>query len=403
MRRASIIFGLSLGYCVVNLAGCGSNDAPGSRPNGFTPGTGGSGGAAGSGAGASGGAAAATGTGGSAGFTLAGAGGGGGASVTDGGFMDPDAACAAQKQDSKPIPTDIFIMLDKSISMNCPATDSACTQSNTPTPPTRWTAVTDGIKAFVNTPTNVGIGVGLSFFASSNMCDPQSYVTSATPITPLPTGGTAVLNRIAATAPGGITPTVPALQGAILYAQKYMTDNPGKSAAVIFVTDGMPNGCSSTVELAVAAAKAGYDGTPRVETYVLGLGVVDALDQIALAGSGGVTHYVDANTDPATKLRDLLKMVAHPITCDYPIPNSSTALNFNAVDVQTKLNDTAPTVNLKYVKTAADCSTDPAWYYDVPPPGTPTKITLCPAACDPLKGSDTASVQVVIGCVPRLY
>jgi hypothetical protein len=404
MTRTSIICGISIGLFVAPLTNCSSEGNPGERTNGF-----GGGSAAGSGSGGT----AASANGGSGAATSAGSGGGGpifvqggsggGATTTDAGFQDPDAACAAQQQDSKPIPTDIFIMLDKSISMNCAATDTACTQANTAVLPTRWSAVTDGIKAFATTPTNAGIGIGLSFFASNNMCDPQSYVTSATPIAPLPTGGTAVLNRITGTAPGGITPTVPALQGAILYAQKYMTENPGRSAAVVFVTDGMPNGCSSTVQTAADAAKAGFDATPKVETYVLGLGAVDALDQIALAGSGDATHFVDANSDPATALRDLLKMVAHPLTCDYPIPKSSAALNLDAVDVQTRVNATAPTVNLKYVKSAAECSAQQAWYYDVPPPGTPTKITLCPTACDALKGSDTASLQVVIGCVARVY
>jgi hypothetical protein len=298
--------------------------------------------------------------------------------------------------------------------MNCSVTDTACAAATTPMPPTRWAAVTDGIRAFATTPTNAGIGVGLSFFATNDafLCDPQSYVTTASPITPLPAGGTAILNRIAVTQPVGKTPTVPAIQGGILNVQKYMAENPGRSAALVLVTDGMPEGCTNnTVQFAVDAAKAGYDGTtgsdgalaPRVETYVLGIGDVAALDQIALAGSGGLTHYVNANTDPAVALRDLLKMVAHPLTCDYPVPKSTTTLDYKMVDVQTRLSDTAPTVNLKYVQSVADCSAVPSWYYDVPPPGTPTKITLCPTACDPLKGSDTASVQVVVGCVARVY
>jgi hypothetical protein len=267
--------------------------------------------------------------------------------------------------------------------------------------------VTDGIGAFANNPANNGIGIGLSYFASNDtyMCDPQSYVSIATPIAPLPAGGTAVLNRIAITQPRGVTPTVPAIQGAILYTQQYLKDNPGRGAAVVLVTDGMPNQCNSDVPGAAAAAKAGYDGTPRVETYVLGLGATAALDDIALAGSGGVTHYVDAKTDPATALRDLLKLVAHPLTCDYAVPKSSATvvLDYRTVDVQTQASDTSPPVFLKYVNAVADCSTVPSWYYDVHPPGTPTKLTLCPSACDPLKGSNTASVQVIIGCVPRIY
>jgi hypothetical protein len=323
-------------------------------------------------------------------------------------LLNPDVACVVQKQDSRPIPTDIFIMLDKSISMNCPATDATCdvSPSSTP-PPTRWTAVTAGIGNFVKTDTNAGIGVGLSLFdyaADTSMCVPQNYVNSAIPIKALPAAGAAVLNRIAATRPGGVTPTLWALEGAIMYVRQYMAENPGKSAAVVFVTDGMPNSplCPSTVQAAADVAQAAFLETPSIETYVVGMGATATLDQIALAGSGATRHYIDANGDPATALRDLLKLVSQPIACDYPIPTTSARLNYDAVDVQTRASVADPTITLKYVTSASDCTAAPAWYYDEPPPGTPTKITLCPSACDPLKGLTTATVQAVIGCAPRI-
>ena len=59
--------------------------------------------------------------------------------------LDPDAACAAQAQDTRAIPVDIFIMLDKSGSMDCPASDDDCERlpnGATPVHPTRWDAVT---------------------------------------------------------------------------------------------------------------------------------------------------------------------------------------------------------------------------------------------------------------------
>jgi hypothetical protein len=110
----------------------------------------------------------------------------------------------------------------------------------------------------------------------------------------------------------------------------------------VFVTDGMPNDVCvppSTVQLAADAAKAGFEGTPSIETYVVGLGATSALDQIALAGSGGTTHYFDANgADAATKLRDIFKLVSKPVGCDYPTPAPPAALDFRAVDVQTQVN-----------------------------------------------------------------
>jgi hypothetical protein len=356
-----------------------------------------------SGAGGSAGPGGSAGAGGQVVFTDGAAGSG----ASDAGFVDPEGGCAVQRQDSKPIPTDIFIMLDKSISMNCPATDASCTQATTAVLPTRWSAVTDGINNFVNNPANAGIGVGLGIFdysADAEMCIPENYVNAAIGIATLPAGGAAVLDKISITTPGGVTPTQWALEGAIIYVKRYMAKNPGRTAAVVFVTDGMPNSplCISTLQDAADYAKAAFEGTPSVETYVVGLGRTATLELIAIAGSGGAHHYIDANGDPATVLRDELKLVSHPITCDYPIPVTGAPLNYDNVDVQTRASDTDAPLKLKYVTSASACTSTPAWYYDTPPPGIPTKITLCPSACDPLKVLTTASVQAVIGCVPRI-
>src|SRR5689334_550653 len=60
-----------------------------------------------------------------AGIMTTGTGGISSGSSTGTGGLGGDA-CAAQASDSNSIPSDIFIMLDKSGSMNCPAADSAC-------------------------------------------------------------------------------------------------------------------------------------------------------------------------------------------------------------------------------------------------------------------------------------
>ena len=50
-----------------------------------------------------------------------------------------------------------------------------------------------------------------------------------------------------ANSPGGNTPTLPALTGAIQYAQSVENANPLDKVAVVLVTDGEPNDCNSTV------------------------------------------------------------------------------------------------------------------------------------------------------------
>jgi hypothetical protein len=381
--NASTICMLSMGLVWTLAGGCGnSNDGSVFDTNGMTGGlTGGSG-------------TASTGTG----IVLAG-GSGSGTGLGSGsgtGTIAPDAACAQQAADSSAIPVDIFIMLDKSGSMDCPASDDMCEQAmRTIVHPTRWEAVTTAINGFVNAPSSAGIGVGLGFFTAlnGNACAVGSYSTPNVPIAPLPGSAGAISMAIAGTAPSGTTPTVPALQGALAYAGTYTRSTPGRSAAVVFVTDGLPNGCNSTIPVATMASTTAFGATPQIKTYVIGLGATASLDEIALAGSGGATHYFPATGDVAGQLGLALNTISGAITCDYTIPMSAMVDRKN-VNVQVTVGGGVQQ-RLGYVGSAAQCGSG-GWYYDNP--SAPTKITLCPQTCDPLKATKDSKVQILYGC-----
>ncbi len=311
------------------------------------------------------------------------------------GNVSPDAACAAQAGDTAAITADVFIMLDKSRSMNCPASDDACENPPTTlTHPTRWDAVTSAIDSFVNSPMSAGIGVGIGLFpASGNDCIVSSYATPTVPIAPVPANAAAITMAVAATTPKGGTPTLPALQGSIAYATMYTQATPGRTAAVAFVTDGQPNGCASTVAAAATAAATAYSGTPQIKTYVIGLGATASLDAIALAGSGGAVHYFPATGDVAARLGAALKTIASTVTCDYVIPTG----NVDPMKVNITVTPGGGTVKpVGYVTGPANCTSAGGWYYDNS--AQPTKITLCPQTCDPLKMSTESKVQVLYGC-----
>ena len=246
--------------------------------------------------------------------------------------------------------------------------------------------------------------MGIGFF-DLGTCDPALYATPAVPIAPLPAGGAAVLGAIATQAPSGVTPTAPALLGAIDYAKAYTNAHAGRTAAVVFVTDGLPNGCNSTIDLAVAAAKDGYDGA-AITTYVIGLGSTSALDQIALAGSGNLFHYFAASGDVATKLQAALKQISEAITCSYnvPTPSDGQTLDWNMVNVQAAVGPTAGFDTVKNVPTLKDCGSLGGWYFDKNPDtgATPSKMILCPASCQPLRASEGSRVQIVLGCATQV-
>jgi von Willebrand factor type A domain len=324
-----------------------------------------------------------------------------GGSSSDASGLDPEAACAAKVEDSKPIPGDIFIMLDQSASMNCEAANATCSDPpKHPVGPTRWTAVTDAIKGFVNDLGSSGIGVGIGFF-SLESCNPADYAVPSVPIAALPGNGMAITDAIALHVPRTDTKTVPALQGAIQYATTYTMNTPGRTASVVFVTDGLPNGCDSTIDVAAMAASTAFAATPPIKTYVVGLGATQSLDQIALAGTGNATHFFPATGNVTADLQAALKAISSTITCDYVIPTSEMQLNYGEVDVQTVIGAGGTPSFIGKVDGAAACAPKGGWFYDVSPDaGTPSKITLCPQSCEPLKASPESSVKILLGCAP---
>jgi hypothetical protein len=354
-----------------------------------------------------------TGTGGSAGGSSpSGAGGnagtGNGSGGRDGGIIGAGGAagtgtfgdaCSSQTSESHPIVSDIFIMLDKSGSMNCAAADSACENPATPAMhPTRWEAFTQAVQSFVAAPSSDGIGVGLGYFSldASSACNTAAYAQPLVPISPLPGSANAITQAVMTLTPAGNTPTVPALQGALQYATTYTRNTPGRSASVVLVTDGVPNGCNSTVVAAAMAAQAAFSGTPTIPTYVIGLGNTANLDQIALSGSGGAFHYFPAQGDIAGQLAAALAKISGVLTCDYVIPMTSTIDPLN-VNIQVTVGAGATTL-VGYVGSAASCGPNGGWYYDNP--ANPTHVTLCPQTCNPLQATPNSKVLVLYGC-PR--
>jgi hypothetical protein len=81
-------------------------------------------------------------------------------------------------------------------------------------------------------------------------------------------------------------------------------------------------------------------------------------------------------------------------------PGTNTRFDVATVTTQTDA-DADPTM-VDRVESAEACGGGLGWFYDnplSPDAPVPTKITLCPASCDPLvKGSDS-HLDVRVGCV----
>jgi hypothetical protein len=401
MRTNSLVSVFTLAL-VGAAVGCSAGDPSTTRFN-----TGGSSGGSGSSGGAatSGGSAAS----GSTGSGQGGRGGGGGFDIPDSSPVDDgssaptatDAACAADQRDSTPVKKDIIVMFDTSSSMSCDVVDAACRNGTAGTVNTRIGAVRTAIDDFVTAPASAEIRVGLSVFPGAPDQCAYDYSQLAVPIAPAKDNVTNFTTVLAGLTPHANTPTEQALKGAYKAANDYLAANPGRAVAVVLVTDGMPFACGNDESGAQSAAlaKAAFEASPSIETFVVGMGATAALDAIALAGTGGATHYIEANADATQKILDLLKAVSTMITCDYTIPTNGKTLNYTLVNVQAKVGDGGTAQKVYNVKNAAECAAAKGgWYYDVNPPGTPTKITLCSETCGPLQSTEGSALQVLIGC-----
>src|SRR5664280_67859 len=156
--------------------------------------------------------------------------------------IDLGQQCAAIGIESEPIPVDLFIMVDRSASMTGLLQNSSLD---------RWGAIDQGFQKFFSTGSIQSSRIGLGFFGKTNdsadpaECSPSTYEQPAVPMDFLPNNATPLVQAVTdeRNLLGGLTPTVPALQGALQFAQKWQTANPSHATAVVFVTDGYPTEC----------------------------------------------------------------------------------------------------------------------------------------------------------------
>jgi hypothetical protein len=187
--------------------------------------------------------------------------------------------------------------------------------------------------------------------------------------------------------------------------------NPLRSLSVLFMTAAQPSGCQDNTTIAAAAVAQMYvTGTPPIKTYVLGVGPdTGNLDSIAAAGGPAMAYM--ATNGGAPELANAFAAIRKSTqTCDYNVPRfDGGTTDPNKVNVQIRIGTGGTARDIYYVERAAICSdtarnpTGEGWYYDNPPPGAPTKISLCPNSCTPLQVMDGSAVNVVLGCKTRPF
>jgi hypothetical protein len=316
-----------------------------------------------------------------------------------------DAACASSEQMGKQQGLNAYMMLDYSASMQMSG---------------KWTGVTSAINSFVAQPTS-GISVGLQYFGlpdpdaganpfglpGGDSCDPAVYAKPEIEISPLPAIGVMITQSLANhTMPHTSTPTPPALKGAINHATAWENAHSGDVTIVILATDGDPTECGAMgrgetqaqyLTEVEAVAAAGVAATPKILTFVIGVGTdTQNLDGIAMAGGTNKAFIVDTSMNVSTQfLAALNKIRGAALGCTYKVPVPMVGMtNFNLVNVQF----TPSGGKAQLVPQCADLAHCPksgdAWYYDNP--ASPANIILCTTTCGTV--ATGGEVDVLTGC-----
>mgnify|MGYP001396374495 CR=1 FL=1 len=329
-----------------------------------------------------------------------GAGGTFGAGIGPGGTS---SACVTSTANASLANADLVVMLDKSGSMGDPAEGFD--------PTLKWIPVTTAMKEFFSDPKSVGLAASLQFFPQgtdlTSVCA-YPYDAPLVALTPL-ASPTPLESAIDATQPAGGTPTLPALSGAIAYAQQVAQQHPLDKAVVVLATDGDPGfgingqftpGCTNNdIAHVAAAAQAALAGTPSIPTYVIGVGPdLQNLDAIATAGGTKQAIMVPVADPTQTEgafqaALEAIRAASVPCKLAIPQPPSGEQIDPGAVNVVLVAGGGQQQV-LTY---SADCSNPAGWRYDNAT--TPTEVELCAGACMQAQGDTAGHVTLAFGCV----
>jgi hypothetical protein len=307
-------------------------------------------------------------------------------STSSQGAPSATANCGASMYGLQMLPPDVLILLDRSSSMNDGTNNLAC--AGMANCQSKWTQVSAAVSEVVGQ-TSGTVRWGLTYFPSGTGFQIGCTVGADVSVPVADDSASGIMSSIAATSPGGLTPTAAAVTAASTYLDGLTDPNP---KYILLATDGQPN-CGSTDPVgddtpgavqAVTGAKAKGIGVFVVGISTAGTNADANLNQLAQAGGypqAGTTAYypVSSSADLVTALGTITKKIASG--CTFPLGKVPPAPdNIGIYADSTKL--------------ARDTSHANGWDYDA----GMTSVTIFGATCDALMAGRIKTVQAFIGC-----
>lgn len=253
-------------------------------------------------------------------------------------------------------------------------------------------------------------------------CRAIDYATPAVPISELPAAEGVLLGALQAAKPdrNGLTPTGPALAGALSLSKSWGQAHPDHQVITLLATDGIPTLKGENQVCAELTSQADLDeisqlaadaraSTPSISTFVIGVigpddtNATATLQAIAASGGSGKAFIVDTRGNVQTQFRQALDQIRGGLSCEFAVPEAAAGTKADYGKVNVDLTDaTGKVENLSAVQSAADCGDERAWHYDVAPAdGIPTRILACPALCTEFRSTLSGSVDISLGCMTR--
>jgi len=263
-----------------------------------------------------------------------------------------------------------------------------------------------------------------SVCVSATDCRPATYATPAAEIAELPGSEAALARAINAAKPeeGGLTPTGPAIAGAIQQVKAWAEAHPDRQVVAVLATDGLPTlqaqgqlcepvTVIEDIDAVVNLAGRGRAGVPSVSTFVIGVvgaddaGATEILDAIASAGGTTEAFIVDTQGDVQMQFQDALNEIrASGLSCELAVPQAEAgqAVDYDKVNVDFT-GENGVVNELLNVTDAGGCGEGDGWYYNVSDTSkeTPTRIKVCPSTCVQFQATDAGSVKIVLNCATR--
>jgi hypothetical protein len=328
------------------------------------------------------------------------------------------SACNGTTVEAEPLPVDMIILMDRSIS-NSYAIGSDTATSATNGELTRWDVLKAAMQALASSDAAKNLGASITFFSITGgadetaNCNATAYEKPIVPLGLLSQTGSQIVAAMDQLTPSGLTPTVPALTGAFRYAMAEKQKDSTREKVVVMISDGFPTQCTqkSPSDVANVIKEAAAAPIP-IRTFIIGIGSPKTassakfnLINYASSGNTGKPPFVLDETAGAAGVQDqlvtaLLNISSSSLACEYGVSAPSPDWIINPDEVMFTYQPNAGSLQeIPKVAGASTCakSANGGWYFDNAT--APTKITVCPCTC---AAFGAGSATVVYGCKPNL-